>query len=126
MERSAPSGWASKPRGRARDTPCLQPGTPEHVAQSPAGNAARAVPTGSLVRVGPLAPPGHWDHTWQNINYCCFQDPPVTAVAGPAQEVQIIANASILVTPHRESGHLTPQRLLGNLRQSPVCPGTCL
>lgn len=39
------------------------------------GNAARAVPTGSQIRVGPSSWRGHQNHTRQNINYCCFQSP---------------------------------------------------
>lgn len=44
--------------------------------------------------------------------------PPVTAVSGPAQEVQIICIAGILVTPVGELGHLTPQLLLSSLWQN--------
>lgn len=44
--------------------------------------------------------------------------PPVTAVAGPAQEVQIICIVGILVTPVGELGHLTPQLLLRSVWQN--------
>lgn len=45
---------ASEPRGKARDVPCMEPRRSMWHNHQP-GNAAQAVPTGSLLRVGPLA-----------------------------------------------------------------------
>lgn len=82
------------------------------------GNAAQAVPTDSLLRVGPLAWRGHWNHTWQNINYCCFQGPTSHSGGGPCPGSPNNPHSWHFSHPCGELGHLTPQLLLGSLWQN--------
>jgi hypothetical protein len=83
-EGCAPPGWRVPTRGKTEGIPCPPPGRARvPMVQCCIGNAARAVPTGLLHRVGPPPWRGDWNHTWQNINYRRLPKPHQAAGGGP-------------------------------------------
>lgn len=87
--------------GASLRTPaCLQCGTSEHVEQSRGGERSPGSSHGLPAQGGSPCLAGAIGMTPGKILITVASKvPPVTAVAGPAQEVQIIGVAGILVTP---------------------------
>ena len=102
------------PGARLGTSPAWNPGGACGTITSP-GMQLRQFPRAPCSGWDPLLWRGHWNHTWQNINYCCFQGPTSHSGGRPCPGSPNNRHRWYFSHPCGELGHLTPQLLLGSL-----------